>query len=55
MYTHNPSTKEAEAGGSGDQGQPSLHSEFEDILGTVKSCLKTSKQASKQAGKQASR
>jgi hypothetical protein len=32
MYTHNPSTGEAEAGGSNAWGQPGTHIEAEEIV-----------------------
>lgn len=47
MVTHtcNSSTQEVEAAGSGIQGHPWLHSEFESSLGYVKLCLKNKKGA----------
>ena len=42
--TSNPSTQEAEAGGSGVQGQPGLYSEFQDSQGYImRPCLKKKK------------
>ena len=56
VHTFNPSTQEAEAGGSlWVQDQPGLHSEFQDSQGcyTEKSCLeKKKKQKQKQTNKQ---
>lgn len=36
MHTHNPSTREAEAGGFKDQGHPQLQSEFEASMGYMR-------------------
>ena len=49
MHAFNPSTLEAEAGESlWVQGQPGLHSEFQDSLGyTEKPCLKTKQNKTK--------
>lgn len=36
VHTHNPSTREAEAGGFKDQGHPQLQSEFEASMGCMR-------------------
>ena len=41
VHICHPSTWEMEAGGSGVQGHPWLHSEFEASLGYMRPCLKT--------------
>lgn len=39
VYTFQPKTQEVEARGSGVQGKPWLHAEFESSLGSLKPCL----------------
>lgn len=50
MVTHacHPSNWEVEAGGSGVEGHPQLHNEFETSQGNVRPCLKTDRQQKKQ-------
>ena len=54
-YTFNTNTKEAEEVDFWVQGQPGLHSEFQDSQGyIVRPCLKKIKQTNKQFKNQAS-
>jgi hypothetical protein len=47
-HAFNPSTQEAEAGGSLNQGQPGLQSEFQDSQGyTENLCLREKKERKK--------